>query len=785
MALETPEPDPGRFKPFAYLATQNAGLYRRVMLAFVAAKRRFVVHLRSEDVLAELAADGPADPKAVADALAQLVEWGNLRADPGHEPRDERRGLPPRAVPLPAHPRRRGGRAVARGVRRAARPARSAAGGRAGGHRHGAARAPRAHAARPSRTSARTGLLLRDLVGAAPIWPRTRRRSWDRCSGRSTCTSSTAEAFRAYKDRLIEYLERFIKDLTGVGGEIAELLGRLDPGGIDRLLALVARRDAEDAAPGPGAAEDFRAQAFAAELASWHERWLGLRQWFISSPEHPSQAKLLRARARKAIPDLLAVVALLNERRAGRSDRTADFRELAVWFAAGARRGRDAPAVAGDVRPAQLPPPHGRRRHRAGAREDRSRRPRPWREAPPLMISPRLRRTGSYERRGKPNRVIDRRGQRRLLAERAAAEAEQTAAARARLVTEHPIRLSDLGHLDPDAFSLFLALLGEALSARRPGEREIRTTTGDGSLEIRLAPVPGGAIGRDPHRRRRLPRARPRPRSSTSPRPRGGSCAVSTALDAALQEARDRDLARATRAPAAPPAAASRRRPRRVPARAPARDRAARLVRSEHAAGACTSTPRSRGCSSSPSRTPTAPIRRATPRSQLAFGRRRYVLLCLALSVLERADAQITLGRLAEGIIVAAGDERLAAAGVMLRAERPRGARRPGGRRARCCSSSVCWRASRATRTRSSARPATSSTTCERRVLAVLISAPRGPSTIAAQRLRRPAARAHRRARADHRRPPHPRDPPPAHPAAARRPGRLLRRAVRGRAART
>ena len=64
--------------------------------------------------------------------------------------------------------------------------------------------------------------------------------------------------------------------------------------------------------------------------------------------------------------------------------------------------------------------------------------------------------------------------------------------ARARLVTEGPIRLSDLGHLDPDAFSLFLALLGEALSAQRPDEREIRTTTGDGSLEIRLAPVPSG-----------------------------------------------------------------------------------------------------------------------------------------------------------------------------------------------------------------------------------------------------------------------------------------------------
>ncbi|CRK62233.1 FIG087842: Hypothetical protein [Alloactinosynnema sp. L-07] len=47
-----------------------------------------------------------------------------------------------------------------------------------------------------------------------------------------------------------------------------------------------------------------------------------------------------------------------------------------------------------------------------------------------------------------------------------------------------------------------------------------------------------------------------------------------------------------------------------------------------------------------------------------AFGRRRYVLLCLALAILERADAQITLGRLAEGVIAAAAEPDLAAAGV-------------------------------------------------------------------------------------------------------------------------
>lgn len=41
------------------------------------------------------------------------------------------------------------------------------------------------------------------------------------------------------------------------------------------------------------------------------------------------------------------------------------------------------------------------------------------------------------------------------------------------------------------------------------------------------------------------------------------------------------------------------------------------------------------------------------------FGRRRYVVLCLALAVLERADAQTTLGRLAEEVLNAAAEPGL------------------------------------------------------------------------------------------------------------------------------
>jgi uncharacterized protein (TIGR02678 family) len=127
----------------------------------------------------------------------------------------------------------------------------------------------------------------------------------------------------------------------------------------------------------------------------------------------------------------------------------------------------------------------------------------------------------------------------------------------------------------------------------------------------------------------------------------------------------------------------------------------------------------------------THPVRE--PRSGVPFGRRRYVLICLALSVLERADQQITLGRLAEGIIVAASDERLAAAGVSFELS-GRGERNDlvavvrillaMGVLARVAGDEDAFM-----------RDAGDVLyDVERRVMAVLISATRGPSTITAER---------------------------------------------------
>jgi uncharacterized protein (TIGR02678 family) len=121
------------------------------------------------------------------------------------------------------------------------------------------------------------------------------------------------------------------------------------------------------------------------------------------------------------------------------------------------------------------------------------------------------------------------------------------------------------------------------------------------------------------------------------------------------------------------------------------------------------------------------------PRSGLPFGRSRYVLVCLALSVLERADQQITLGRLAEGIIVAASDDRLAAAGVTFELS-SRGER--GDLVAVVRMLLVLGVLARVAGDEDAFMRDAGDVLydVERRVMAVLISAVRGPSTIATER---------------------------------------------------
>ncbi len=479
---------------FAYVNAEKASLYRAVMRVFANAKRHFVVHLRPEDV-AEEVQEGSADE--VQAALEQLVQWGNLQSEPDTG----------RVTSVEDFYRARYLYQITREgeAAEAALAAFDEALGRRGALQAVALqdirfqlRALQALAAEPEPDPARVHALLRDITRVFSDLAENAQAFMAGLGRTLELRGADRDAFIAYKDRLIEYLERFIGDLVTASAEIARLIEELNEGrdgvhGIERLFILVAEREAADAAPAPdleAGSDDLDVSArMGQSLAMWHAHWRGLRSWFVGSRSHPSQAALLRNRARKAISQLVEAVVRLNERRLGRSDRSADFRTLARWFA-GCESDAEAHRLwraAFGLSPA---------RHLTVDEESllaREQDPVPantaWMEAPPLRVSPRLRATGSYQKRGAPPKVRRRDKERGLLARQLAEESAQTRAARRRLATGRMTRLSELGELDEASFALFLQLLGDALAAAREPEACIQTVTGDGSLQIELEPL--------------------------------------------------------------------------------------------------------------------------------------------------------------------------------------------------------------------------------------------------------------------------------------------------------
>jgi uncharacterized protein (TIGR02677 family) len=474
-------------QPFTHLGVPNAGQYRRLLRTFARAKERFIVHLRPEDVAAELRID--ADDQ-LTEALDQLVRWGNLRADVDTS----------RVTTVEDFHRKRSLyqlTAAGQAAEQAIAFYEEAIGRR--GQLQSVALADIAGQlqallmlARDSDPDpAKVHLLLlsvrarfESLADNAQAFMSALRRAIDFSDG-------NVDGFIAYKERLIDYINRFIADLANSGAQIAVLLADLEAAGHERLLAVAARREAADAVPEGADAAESLAQAQERALDAWRNRWRGLDDWFTSRDAgHPSQARLLRQSAVTAIKQLIDAVGLLNERRSGRSDRSADFAVLARWFA-------EAPddAAAHRLWRAAFGLSPARHLSVTGDTADEWRDLQagtPWREAPPIRISPQLRKTGSYERRGKPSQVKDRSAARELLRHRAEHEAAQTAEARRRLSTGGPILLSSLDVLDPRAFRLFLSLLGDALAARAPGETEVKIVTSDGTMEVRLRLIPDG-----------------------------------------------------------------------------------------------------------------------------------------------------------------------------------------------------------------------------------------------------------------------------------------------------
>lgn len=482
----------GSYGPFAYLSAPNAQLYRRVMRALMSEKERFTVHVRPEQIWVALANDGgePVGESIVTEALERLSQptWANVLAFPDSsrvtalEDFYRRRMLYQMSRQGEAAERALAQYDVALGTRGALQ---SVALEDIAVLLTNLRDAVAAHAAGEAVDAALTHQTLRslrerfvELAENAVAFMGSMQRTID-------LHDADVEAFLAYKEELIAYLERFIHDLLTRGASIVELLGSIPEDGVRFLATTAAEREAIDAAPGE--ADTARAQA----KETWLRQWSGLSDWFVSTPARESEAKLLRARARAAIPALLAVVRALHEKAGGRTDRTQDFLTLARWFATlpsdadRHRLWRSAFALT-PVRHLSV----------TAATEDawaaaELGNATPWADAPPLEISPQLRRSGSYERRGRAVRVADRTEAKRMLIERARRETEQTAAARRRILTDGPKPLSAFGELDPAAFRLFIGLLGDALAAMGPQATTAQVHTSDGELTVTLTRIAG------------------------------------------------------------------------------------------------------------------------------------------------------------------------------------------------------------------------------------------------------------------------------------------------------
>jgi uncharacterized protein (TIGR02677 family) len=250
------------------------------------------VHLRPEDVHAALPPeDRPAGPDAVVKALDSLVGWGNLRADPDTS----------RVTAVEDFCRRRFIYQLTQ-AGEAAEQALSVYDEALG--RRGALQAVALHdivthlrallvlAAEEEPDAAKVHLALFALTSRFEALAENARAFMG--SPQRTIDSHGVEVdvFLAYKDRLIQYLERFIQDLITLGGRIALLIGELeDQGRVSLMLRLVAVREAADAAPDE--ADTSETQAY----ERWAGRWAGLAAWFVSADGRESQARLLRGRA--------------------------------------------------------------------------------------------------------------------------------------------------------------------------------------------------------------------------------------------------------------------------------------------------------------------------------------------------------------------------------------------------------------------------------------------------------------------------------------------------------
>ncbi len=273
--------------------------------------------------------------------------------------------------------------------------------------------------------------------------------------------------FQDVKRTTITYLRDFIADLDARKHRIRDAIGKI-PATIH-----------EQAKDGAGLYQDED------WLRQRHERWQNLKAWFHDSP---SKADELQDVARKAIVGLLRVLDRISEQRKRPTNTAADFTALAHWFAE-----TDTEDEAHELFNAAFGLWPARHAHLAHADGELIPSGEPWRNTPPVTISPQLRATGKQEHigsTGKIRNVEEVRRNRRQQAEKERAELEH---AWRQVQTDGPIRISTLTSLDHDTFHRLIDLVGRALGSDPDSTGTRAAGTSDGRMQINLRNARGWA----------------------------------------------------------------------------------------------------------------------------------------------------------------------------------------------------------------------------------------------------------------------------------------------------
>jgi len=478
-AAPTGAPDPyRRLTLFSYTVESNAPLYRAVMRLFLEAKARYRIQFRPDEVAAELRRAGfelELPEGGLERALDQLVEWGNLR-------RSHDTG---RVTTLEDFRRRHflyqltaAGEAAERAVGEVVTALETS--GSLQRVMLGAILRNLDHLVRQlDRDAPQPERLFEALFNIAEQFKALTENASTflaRLHEAIDRGEVHVEAFRIYKQAVLEYLDKFLDELKEIAPRIRQRIRQVEGRGVDRMIELAA--SAEETPEPLGMADP-------AEML--RRRWQGVTAWFVGAGAEAPTVDKLRAAARGAIHRILLVLERLHEKRFRRVSRAADLVRLATSFE------RLAATPDGEPRAHRLfQATFGLfgARHLGELHEDPEVAPAgaSWWEAPPVPVARSLRETGRMTSPGRAARIVDHSQAKRFLAERHRRERQARAQALTCFADRGPLSLAELPRLGPDEFRLLLELLDRLFSIRpeADGAREARSH--DGRLVLRLEP---------------------------------------------------------------------------------------------------------------------------------------------------------------------------------------------------------------------------------------------------------------------------------------------------------